>query len=614
MSKAKRKSKTDKRSARKRGASAVALPSRDALGYMALLGMTLDEIRELGREKFEEMVEQAIEADRKRRHAEIDAKLEAMQRMVEEGRTTQAFSLIRGEMHRMSDEIDRQRSIAKKFARMVYGSRSERLTREELKQLCLAFGVSEQQYNEAVTKGDTLNVPASPAPEETADVAEPAAEPASTEEQKKRSSHRGRRPLALAANVKVFETTLLVPDEERQCAACGTEMEPMRFERHERMEIVPAELQCHVELRQVCSCKACRKDIATAAHEGPLPTSRRVGTSIPADLISEKCSEAQPRHRQHKRYERLGWSVPITTLESAYRWGLELLGPIADVTRGQVLSADYTQADSTTLMVIDPTRDQGRYRGQVWAFRSRFGVAFEFSPSWSADDVAPLFAVNWDAFKQVDDYKGYSSLVTVEGMTRQLVPDHVRLACLMHVRRKYHEALEAKDGRALEPLGLIRRIYEVEAAAKGCTHEERLAMRVERSLPLLGQLKDWVDKRQLIEPPKSLLGIAVRYTHQQWAYIERCFTRGDFEVDNGAIEREIRSIAIGRRNFLFSGSADAASRLCDAYTLVVNAKHCGLDPFVYLRDVLEQLERGFPICRVAELTPSRYAAANKAAK
>jgi transposase len=605
VSRAKPKSKARKPKQDGQKVPATDTPSRDALGYVELLGMTIEEIRELGQEKFEKLMEQAIEADRKRRYADIDAKLAAMQRMVEAGNTEQAFSLVRDEMRGMSDEVARQQAIAKKFARMVFGSRSEKLSREELKQLSLAFGVAEEAWNAAVNAGIVPNVPVEAAPKEDGDET---AAGAANGTQKKRSGHKGRKPLALAAHVKVVENKILMQGAERACLECGDEMKTLRFLRHERMEVVPSSLVCHVELREVCTCGKCRKDAATAPNEDEDRTTRRVGTSVVADLVSEKCSEAQPLNRQHKRYERLGWTVPITTLESAYRWGTDLLGPIADIVRGEVLSADYMQADSTALMVLDPSHPSGRYRGQVWTFASQHGVAFDFCPTWEAQEVAPLFAVNWDAFKQVDDYKGYASLVTVEGVRRQLVPDHLRLGCMMHVRRKFHEALEAKDSRALAPIGIIRRIYEVEAAAKGRTPEERLALRCAGSLPLLAQLRDWVDKHSSTEPPKSLLGSAIRYTAAQWTYIERCFSRGDFEIDNGRPEREIRAIAIGRRNFLFTGSAPAASRLCDAYTLVVNAKRLGLDPFVYLRDVLDLLERGFAINRIAELTPRRYAA------
>lgn len=603
-----RRSKAKKTSKTTGAASGSAKPlSREALGYVDLVGLTLDEIRAMGREKFEKLIEEAIEADRKRRYAAIDAQLEAAARMRAEGCGEQADTMLRECMRSMSDDVARQQAIARKFARMVFGSRSERLDREELRQLCLAFGVSEADWNAAELANATPSIPVPPAPEETQEAH--AAETASSK--KKRPNHRGRRPLALAPSVAIIETEVKLEGAERLCIHCGLEKEAFGFVRHERIEIVPARLECHVERREVCTCKACRRDAVTAPRTDEDRTRRRVGNSIVADLIAEKCSEAQPVHRQRERYRRLGWTAPASTLDSAWRWGTDLLDPIADVVRGEVLRESYGQADSTTLTVLDPLHPNGRFRAQVWTFVSKAGVAFDLTPTWEAQAIAPSFAVNWDAFRQVDDYKGYGSVVEVEGMKRQLVPEHLRLGCMMHVRRRFHEAFEAKDLRAAVPLELIRRIYDVEGDAKGLAPDARLALRTERSLPILAELRTWLDAHA-DEPPKSLLGGAVRYARDQWVYIERCFSRGEFEIDNGAPEREIRSIAIGRRNFLFSGSVEAARRLTGAYTLVVNAKRLGIDPFTYLRDVLDQLERGFAVNRVAELTPARYTAAKAA--
>ncbi|MBC7172560.1 MAG: IS66 family transposase, partial [Polyangiaceae bacterium] len=258
------------------------------------------------------------------------------------------------------------------------------------------------------------------------------------------------------------------------------------------------------------------------------------------------------------RYRRLGWTAPASTLDSAWRWGTDLLDPIADVVRGEVLRESYVQADSTTLMVLDPLHPNGRFRAQIWTFVSKAGVAFDLTPSSEAQAIAPAFAVNWDAFRQVDDYKGYGSIVEVEGMRRQLVPEQLRLGCMMHVRRRFHETFEAKDLRAAVPLELIRRLYDVESDAKTLDVDARLALRTDRSRPILDELRAWLDAHA-DEPPKSLLGGAVRYARDQWPHLERCFSRGEFEIDNGAAKREIRSVAIGRRNFLFLGSVDLDS-------------------------------------------------------
>lgn len=303
-----------------------------------------------------------------------------------------------------------------------------------------------------------------------------------------------------------------------------------------------------------------------------------------------------------------------STLDSAWRWGTELLVPVADVVRGEILIDDYVRADSTPLTILDAKHPSGRFKGQVWTFVAGGHVAFEFTKSWSADEIADSFLLLPNGYKQVDDYKGYASQVVRNGVKLPLVRDDRRLGCGMHIRRRFVEAYEARDLRAAVPLEHLRRIYQIEAEAKtnNLTDDARLALRRERSQPILSELRQWLDKQSGAYPPKSLLGGAVGYAHQQWTYFERCFTRGDFEIDNGAPEREIRTIAIGRRNFLFSGSVDAAKRLCAAYTLVVGAKRAGVDPFVYVKDILDKLARGWKINRVAELTPRRWAAAQAA--
>ena len=362
------------------------------------------------------------------------------------------------------------------------------------------------------------------------------------------------------------------------------------------------------------ACQPCRKDVVTAPRTDAQPSNRRVASSVVADLIVEKCSEAQPLHRERERYRRLGWEAPLSTLDSAWRWGTELLVPIADVVRGEILINDYVRADSTPLTILDAKHPSGRFKGQVWTFVAGGHVAFEFTKSWSADEIADSFLVLPNGYKQVDDYAGYASQVMRNGVKLPLIRDDRRLGCAMHIRRRFVEAFEARDLRAAVPLEHFRRIYQIEAEAKtnNLTDDARLALRRERSQPILSELRQWLDKQIGASPPKSLLGGAVGYAHQQWTYFERCFTRGDFEIDNGAPEREIRTIAIGRRNFLFSGSVDAAKRLCAAYTLVVGAKRIGVDPFVYVKDILDKLAGGWKINRVAELTPRRWAAAQAA--
>lgn len=596
----------------------AATPPRSASSIYTtaeLFGLSRAELDALGQERFEKLLAEAFEREVQHRMAKFEAVLESAKAMVAAGDTDAGFRLVHAAHRAAVEDGLQQREISRRFARMLFGPRSERLDREALKQLFLAFSGEEAAFDAAAAKGETPPIPTPEPPSAPADDASAPSAPVEAPEgpaKKKRPRHHGRRPLV--ASCAILETSVSVPEAERACAICGKEKGCISHVRHERIDYQPARLVRHVEVREVLSCGDCRKDVVTAPRSEPDASRRRVGNGIVADLIVEKCSEAQPLNRERERYCRLGWDAPASTIDGAWRWGTELLAPIADVVRGEILADDYVRADSTPLLILDPKHPNKRFKGQVWTFVAGGHVAFEFTKSWAAEEIADSFLVCPDGFKQVDDYKGYASNVERDGATYQLVRPERRLGCAMHIRRRFVDALDAKELRAAVPLELFRQLYAVEADAKArsLSHDERHALRQQKSLPLLDNLRGWLDAHLDKLPPKSPLGAAVRYADQQWPFFLRCFSRGDFEIDNGAPEREIRTIAIGRRNFLFSGSIDAASRLCAAYTLVVGAKRVGVDPFVYVKDVLDKLERGWTIDRVAELTPRRWAAAQAA--
>lgn len=177
----------------------------------------------------------------------------------------------------------------------------------------------------------------------------------------------------------------------------------------------------------------------------------------------------------------------------------------------------------------------------------------------------------------------------------------------MHVRRRFHDALKLGDKRAAKPVKWIAELYKVEKNARGRSPDERLALRTEHSLPLLDEFDAWVDEREGRLGKTSKLAEAVRYAKQQRAFVRRCFTDGHLEIDNGAVERAIREPALGRKNFLFTGSAVAARRLAAAYSLVQTCRALGLPTRDYLLDVITKIERRWPARRLTELLPHRWA-------
>jgi transposase len=506
---------------------------------------------------------------------------------------------LQAKIEALQGERDKLAKLVAYLNRLVWGRRSEKLSREELGQLVLAFGGSAE---EAAAEEPQVPVPAPLEPETDEEPDEPA---------KKKRAHPGRTKLSPSLE-RIVHEVVSVPDSERACQACCAEMSGIGFLEHERVEYVPAKFVVHVERREKLVCKACRGDAVTAARTEPAST-RRVGASVLAHLVESKCDDALPIHRQRDQFSRLGFDVPGNTLYGYWSYVTDLLRPVAETTLGVVLGDPvYVALDDTTLKVLDKNKGSGTSRGHLWCFAGTGPlVGYAFTETWSAADVAPWIR-SVDAFIQCDDYKGYSAQVRFDDgeSSGPLVDPARRLGCMMHVRRRFHEALKLGDKRAAESIELIQELYAVEALAKerGLGPDDRLALRNERSLPVLSRFEDATDTLLASSTPTSPLGAAARYAAQQRPFLRRCFTNGNFEIDNGRVERLIREPALGRKNFLFTGSVDGAKRLASAYCLVQSCRELGFGARDYLIDVIGKLEAGWPMRRIAELVPDRWAA------
>jgi transposase len=310
------------------------------------------------------------------------------------------------------------------------------------------------------------------------------------------------------------------------------------------------------------------------------------------------------------RFRRLGVDFPESTAYGYWRHGTSLLIPLAEAQLGLLMEdPNWVGIDDTGLDVLDPTRQKGKYRGHLWCFRASSGlVAYQFTETWEAKEIAGWLALlGGETHVQVDDYKGYSAEVVIEGRKMIVVPPDRRLGCMMHVRRRFYEALKLGDKRAAEPVAWIKKIYKIEEECRGKPPDERLEVRQQHSIPILDAFEKWCDEMEPSLGKTGKLAEAVRYAKQQRVYVRRCFSDGRFEIDNGACEREIREPAIGRKNFLFTGSTDAAHRLAAAYTLVQTCRNLGIATREYLIDVIAKLEAGWSARRLTDLLPQRWA-------
>ena len=534
--------------------------------------------------------------------------------------------------------------------RARFGRRSEKLTAEELGQLVLALGGTEQDAAQA-----DASVPVDKAEEE--DIGTDTEKPSKGDKQNKgeKPRHPGRTRLdpALARRI----TLHTVPEAERDCIHCGKRMTLIGHVEHERVEYIPARIEVAVDRREKIACVGCRQDITTAPRPGACKADagaehaatgpgaeqqiepgeknslaaikakpsavagsgahvyRRAGASLLAHLLEAKCDDAMPVYRQRQQLARLGFDIPLNTLYSYWDAASSIVEPVAQIILSCVLGKAIVGVDDTRLNWLDPKRRGKPRRGHLWCFVGDGGlVAFEFTESWKADEVAPWIDAI-DGYIQCDAYGGYSAMrLGPDDIKVPVVPSERRLGCWMHTRRPFHAAFKAGEKPAVIGLKYIKEIYSVEREARDglMKADQRLMLRQQKSLPLARQFFSWVEERSKLERPNSYLGQAYHYALAQKEFLMRCLSDGRFELDTGRVERQIREPVIGRKNYLFSGSADAARRLAGVYALVCSCQNLGINTRAYLTDIITKLQGGFPLRDINDLRPDVWAAKRRA--
>lgn len=550
-------------------------------------------------------------ATEREREARMEALKGELGRMLTEGKGDAVIDHVLSLVVQLERENERFAWRLLRELRYRFGRQSEKLSREDLQQLFLALGGDEATAKSA----EDLVVPAPAPPSDAAADDTNEANEGKPPRKRKRPKRQPGGGIKIASFVERHVTEVAVAGDERICALCGAEKTVCSHERHQRIVYIPAKIEVHEEVREIMACTKCRKDVSVAPRQTPSTVGRRVEASLIAKLVKDKCANGLPLYRQRKELARMGLDLPDKTVQSYFSYATDALEPVASCVVSTVLGSPIVGADDTGLNVLDRTAKHGRFRGHLWCFVGTDGtvggaesVAFTFAPSWEAVEIRPWFsAIDGDV--QCDGYAGYATEFDDGGQLFVAVPAQRRIGCTMHVRSKFHDALLARDKRAAIPLKHIAELYLIEAECKqqALDAEARTRVRRERSLPIFNALFEWVDELHPKLLPKSPLRTATTYALGQQACLRRCFEDGRFEIDNGRVERRIRPFAVGRRNFLFTGSVRGGERLAVAYTLVDNCILLGIDPQVYLEDVLVKIERGWPLARLTELTPARWA-------
>jgi transposase len=309
------------------------------------------------------------------------------------------------------------------------------------------------------------------------------------------------------------------------------------------------------------------------------------GASLLSYITVEKYVYHTPLDRQRRKFK-TEYHVDFSesTLCDWIRQSCFWFEPAYGVGVEQVRGSSYIQADETPILVQSPDKRGKTHRGYFWVYHAPLEKVTIFVYSKSRARAGPTdFLKGFKGVLQVDGYAGYNEVLSGDGVTWA--------ACMAHVRRKFEEALESASEQAAYALEIMKGWFAVEAQAKElelCA-EERLALRREKTVPSMNEFHSWLKEQALSVLPKSPLGKAVTYALNQWKGFEPFQNDGRIELSNNLVENQIRPVALGRKNYLFKGSHEAAQRAAVIYSLTATAKMHGIDPYIYFTDLLERL-------------------------
>jgi transposase len=430
-----------------------------------------------------------------------------------------------------------------------------------------------------------------------------------TTEKKQRRGH-GRRPLPQFLPRQRVEHT--VPEAELGCPCCGQQRVKISEEVSEQLEFTPASLHVVEHARFIYVCKACQENVITA-DKPPQPIEKSVaGPGLIAQVVTAKAADHLPLYRQEDILARYGVLIRRSTQCDWLRGAAECVSPLYQLLVRLVLRSDVLGTDDTPVKVLDPSLEHTR-TGRFWAYvgdRHRFTV-YDYTPSRKRDGPAQ-FLKDYEGVLQADAFGGYDGIYA--GSSGKIV----EAGCNAHARRKFHDALETSPPLARQGLIFFQRLYEVEDEARDFSPTARLALRQEKSLPIVAELKAWLNEQVLLVRPKTPVATAIKYTLRNWEALTRFTADGTIPIDNNRTERELRAQAVGRKNWLFLGSDRGGQTAAILYSLVASAKLHRLDVHAYLTDVLTRLPCISAECprfrtslfSLRELLPDRWAKAH----
>ena len=378
----------------------------------------------------------------------------------------------------------------------------------------------------------------------------------------------------------------------------------------EELQFIPAQLKVLEIWQEKAVFERDGEEVIIAANRPVHPLGKCIATpSLLGYIITSKYADGLPLYRLEQMFKRLGQEVSRTSMA---HWIIrldEVFQPLMNLLREEQNNATYLQADETRIQVLKEEGKTAQSDKWMWVTRGgppgRPSVLFEYDPS-RAGSVPVRLLDGFSGILQADGYSGYSQVCKESGLTR--------IGCWDHARRKFIEATQAapsvakgksKPGasKADVALGYIGKLYAIEREQKERSDAERYQARQTRSVPLLAELKTWLDNNVGKVMKGSLTRQAMEYTLGQWPYLVGYCERGDLHISNVLAENAIRPFAVGRKAWLFADSAQGAKASATCYSLLETAKANDLEPSAYINHVLAQIGEADSLEKLEALLP-----------
>lgn len=434
--------------------------------------------------------------------------------------------------------------------------------------------------------------------------AEKALPPEETEEDVKVPEHtrrqRGRKPLP--PELPRVDKTYDLSDEEKLCA-CGCTKSRIGEEVAEQLDYVPARMQVIRKIRYKYACKRCEgvegDEPAVSIAKAPeqlIPKSI-ASPGLIAHIVCAKFVDSLPFYRQESQFARLGVEIPRSSMGNWTVKAAERCKPMMDLLRKEIMSGFLVNVDETPFRVLNGENGKDDSSSYMWVFRGgppdAPALIFHYSPTRSGS-VPKTFFKEFSGYVQTDGYAAYDFLDDLKGVRHA--------GCWAHARRKFKDVTKAaskigsgkkkkKKSNADIALRYITELYTIEGKAReqDLSPEALLAVRQEKTAPLLDEFEKWLRDTADKTPPSGLLGKAISYTLKQWDRLVVFAGDGYVRPDNNLAENAIRPFVVGRKNWLFNATPKGAEASGIMYSLIETAKASRLDPYLYLRYLFENL-------------------------